>query len=181
MSILDSHNYLFKLDATLISYGLFIDFQAKTDTITQWIRHSHDYPAPFHYSNTLLPHQKKRLAFLWDQEVPNGQSSHNIWATLPPGSTFNVRNIITNRVISSFKLISTNTPLGELLADDMGIGRIIQAIALIGTSKERLITNPHRSTPTLLNPQLAIRNIQACSGWSTASQQLPRPHLSLII
>ncbi|MBW0478954.1 hypothetical protein O181_018669 [Austropuccinia psidii MF-1] len=68
-------------------------------------------------------------------------------------------------------------PLNPLLIP----GKTIQAIALIGTSKEWLIANPQRSTPTSLNHQLAIRNIQACSGWSAASQNLPWPHLSLII
>ncbi|MBW0551451.1 hypothetical protein O181_091166, partial [Austropuccinia psidii MF-1] len=46
----------------------------------------------------LLRHQKTRLAFLWDQEIPNGQSAHNLWSTSPPGSTFNSRHIITNEV-----------------------------------------------------------------------------------
>ncbi|MBW0533030.1 hypothetical protein O181_072745 [Austropuccinia psidii MF-1] len=91
----------------------------------------------------LLPHQKTRLDFIWDQEIPNGQSAHNLWATLPPGSTFNSRPIITNKVISSFESLSTNTPLGGLLMDDMVLGKTIQAISLIGTSKERLITNTH--------------------------------------
>ncbi|MBW0578549.1 hypothetical protein O181_118264 [Austropuccinia psidii MF-1] len=70
----------------------------------------------------LLPHQKTGLAFLWDREIPNGQSAHNLWATSPPGSTFNARHIITNKVVSSFESLSTNTPLGGLLADDMGLG-----------------------------------------------------------
>ncbi|MBW0566669.1 hypothetical protein O181_106384 [Austropuccinia psidii MF-1] len=104
----------------------------------------------------LLPHQKTRLAFLWDQEIPNGQSSCNLWATSPPGSTFNARHIITNKFISSFESLSTNTPFGGLLADDMGLGKTIQVIAPIGTSKERLITNTQCSIPTLLNYQLAI-------------------------
>ncbi|MBW0484624.1 hypothetical protein O181_024339 [Austropuccinia psidii MF-1] len=137
------------------------------------------YPAVFSLSS------KQKLIQLptplWDQEIPNGPSAHTLWATSPSVCTFNARNIITNKVISSFKLLLTNTPLGGFLGDDIGLGKTIQAIALIGTSKERLITNPHHSTPTLLNHQLAIRNIQACSGWSTASQHLPWPHPSLII
>ncbi|MBW0508741.1 hypothetical protein O181_048456 [Austropuccinia psidii MF-1] len=48
----------------------------------------------------LLPHQKTRRAFLWDQDVPNGQSVCTLWGTSPPGSTFNARNIITNKVVS---------------------------------------------------------------------------------
>ncbi|MBW0484410.1 hypothetical protein O181_024125 [Austropuccinia psidii MF-1] len=112
----------------------------------------------------LLPHQTTGLAFLWDQEITNGQSACNFWATSPSGSTSNARHIITNKVISSFELLLTNTPLGGLFVDDMGLGKTIQDISLIGTSKERLITNPHHFTPTLLNNQLAIRNSQACSG-----------------
>ncbi|MBW0574536.1 hypothetical protein O181_114251 [Austropuccinia psidii MF-1] len=97
-----------------------------------------------------LPHQKTGLAFLWDQEIPNGQSAHSLWATSPPGSTLNARHIITKKVVSSFESLLTNTPLGGQLADDMGLGKTIQAIALIGTSKERLIENPHFSTPTMI-------------------------------
>ncbi|MBW0478036.1 hypothetical protein O181_017751 [Austropuccinia psidii MF-1] len=82
----------------------------------------------------LLPHQKTRLAFLWDQEFPNGQSTYNILATSPPGSTFHARNIITNQVVRSFESLLANTPPGGLLADYMGLGQTIQAIALIGTS-----------------------------------------------
>ncbi|MBW0466224.1 hypothetical protein O181_005939 [Austropuccinia psidii MF-1] len=104
----------------------------------------------------LLPHQKTGLAFLWDQEIPNGQSARNLWATSPPGSTFNSRHLITNKDVSSFKSLLTNTPLGGLLTYDMGLGKPIRAIALIGTSKEWLITNPKRATPTLFNYQLAI-------------------------
>ncbi|MBW0486673.1 hypothetical protein O181_026388 [Austropuccinia psidii MF-1] len=89
--------------------------------------------------------------------------------------------MITKKVISTFKYLSTNTPPGGLLADDMGLGKTIQSIALIGTSKERLITNPQHSMRTSLNHQLAIRNIQECSCWSTASKNLPWPHSSLII
>ncbi|MBW0484846.1 hypothetical protein O181_024561 [Austropuccinia psidii MF-1] len=104
----------------------------------------------------LLPHQKNRLAFLWDQEIPNGQSAHNLWATSPSQSAFDARHIITNKVVISFKSLLTHTPLGGLLLDNMGLGKTIQAIAIIGNSKERLITNPQCSTPTLLNYQLAI-------------------------
>ncbi|MBW0503110.1 hypothetical protein O181_042825 [Austropuccinia psidii MF-1] len=124
----------------------------------------------------LLPHQKTGLAFLWDQEIPNGKYSCNLWTTSPPYSTFDARHIITNKVIRSFEFLLTNTPHGGLLADDMGLGKSIEAIALVGTSKERLMTNPHGSTATSLNHHLAIRNIQACSGWSTAIQYLPWPH-----
>ncbi|MBW0585895.1 hypothetical protein O181_125610 [Austropuccinia psidii MF-1] len=98
----------------------------------------------------LVPHQKTELAFLWDREIPNGQSARNLCATSPPGSTFNARHIITNKVVSSFESLLTNTPLGGLLADDMGLGKTIQAIALIGTSKEQMIANPHCSTPTMI-------------------------------
>ncbi|MBW0573446.1 hypothetical protein O181_113161 [Austropuccinia psidii MF-1] len=151
MSTFYSYISHFKLHATLISCSLFIDFQAKTDTITQLIRPPHSI-----IQTPLLPHQKTVLAFLWDQEIPNGKSARNLWATSPPGSTFNGRHIITNKVVSSFKSLLTNTSLGGLLADDMGLGKTIQAISLIGTSKERLITNTQHSLPTMLNYQLAI-------------------------
>ncbi|MBW0461526.1 hypothetical protein O181_001241 [Austropuccinia psidii MF-1] len=50
----------------------------------------------------LLPHQKTIQAFLWEKEIPNEQSACNLWATLPPGSTFKDRHIIKNKVVSSF-------------------------------------------------------------------------------
>ncbi|MBW0584840.1 hypothetical protein O181_124555 [Austropuccinia psidii MF-1] len=110
----------------------------------------------------LIPHQKTGLAFLCDREIPNGQSACNFWATSPPGSTFNCRHIITNKFISKFESLLANTPLGRLLADDMGSGKTIQAIALNGTSKEWVITTPHHSTPTMIIcPPCLITNLQS--------------------
>ncbi|MBW0508274.1 hypothetical protein O181_047989 [Austropuccinia psidii MF-1] len=145
MSSLNSHISHFKFDTSFISCCFIIDFQAKTDTIAQWIRPPHSM-----IQTPLLPHQKTRLAFLWDQQIPNGQSACNLWATSPPGSTSFARHIITNKVVISFESLSTNTPLGGLLVDDMGLGKPIQAISLIGTSKEQLIANPHFSMPTMI-------------------------------
>ncbi|MBW0482896.1 hypothetical protein O181_022611 [Austropuccinia psidii MF-1] len=177
MSTLYYHNSHSNLNYPLVSSCLSFVFQGKTDPITLWIRPSHDDPTPFHNEDPLLPHQKTGLAFLWDQEIPHGQSTHNLWATSPPGSPFNARHIIKNKLLSSFESHSTNNPLGGLLADDMGLGKTIKAIAIIGTSKEKLITNAHHHhLPTLLNHPLAIKNIQACSGWSTERQHLPWPH-----
>ncbi|MBW0484004.1 hypothetical protein O181_023719 [Austropuccinia psidii MF-1] len=122
--------------------------QLFTPTTATSILTTPSYPAVFSLSS------KQKLiqlpTFLWDREIPNGQSAHKLWATSPPGSPFNARHIITNKVISSFKSLSTNTPLGGLLADDMGLGKNIQAISLIGTSTEKLITNAHHSTPTII-------------------------------
>ncbi|MBW0471660.1 hypothetical protein O181_011375 [Austropuccinia psidii MF-1] len=104
----------------------------------------------FMIQTPLLPHQKTRLAFLWDQEISNGQSACKLWSTSPPGFTLNARHIIKSKVVSLFESRLTNTPLGGLQTDDMGLGTAIQAIALIGTSKELLITNPQHSTPTII-------------------------------
>ncbi|MBW0500895.1 hypothetical protein O181_040610 [Austropuccinia psidii MF-1] len=53
----------------------------------------------------LLPHQKTGLAFVWDLEIPNGQSARNLWATSPPGSPFNARHIITNQeIVTTMKI-----------------------------------------------------------------------------
>ncbi|MBW0588921.1 hypothetical protein O181_128636 [Austropuccinia psidii MF-1] len=110
----------------------------------------------------LLPHPKTGLAFLWDQDNPNGPSTFNLWATSLPESTLNSRHLITNKVVSSFESLFTNTPLGGLLADDMGLGKTIQAIALIGTYKERLIENSHFSMPTMIIfPPCLITNWQS--------------------
>ncbi|MBW0519076.1 hypothetical protein O181_058791 [Austropuccinia psidii MF-1] len=134
----------------------------KTATITQWIRPPHDDPANSIIQTPLLPHQKTRLAFIWDREIPNGLSVRNLWATSPPRSIFHARHIITNKVVSSFESLLTNDPLGLLLADDMGLGKTIQAISLLATSKERLITNPQNSTPTIIiSPPCLITNWQS--------------------
>ncbi|MBW0488985.1 hypothetical protein O181_028700 [Austropuccinia psidii MF-1] len=103
----------------------------------------------------LLPHQKTGLAFLWDQEIPDAKSSCNLWPTSPPGCTFKSRHIITHKVFSSFKSLFPNTPLGGLLVDHMGLGQTIQAIALIGTSKKRLIITPTPLFPPLSSSYLA--------------------------
>ncbi|MBW0546408.1 hypothetical protein O181_086123 [Austropuccinia psidii MF-1] len=125
----------FKLKANLISCFLFIYFQAKTDTISQWIRPSHDVPAPFHDSNPTPPSSKTQNSFSLGLRNPQLTIRPYVWATSPPGSTFNSRHIITNKVVSSFESLLTNTPYGGLLADDMGLVKTIQAIVLIGTFK----------------------------------------------
>ncbi|MBW0571970.1 hypothetical protein O181_111685 [Austropuccinia psidii MF-1] len=68
------------------------------------------------------------------------------------GPTFNARHIITNKVVSSFELLLTNTPLRGLLLDDMGLGKTIHAIALIGISKKQEDTN---YKPPMLHAHLA--------------------------
>ncbi|MBW0534536.1 hypothetical protein O181_074251 [Austropuccinia psidii MF-1] len=132
----------------------------------------------------LLPHQKNRLAFLWDGEIPNGKSACNLWATSPLESTFNARHIITKKVVHSFESLSTNTPLGGLLVDDMGLGKIIQVIALIVISKEQLITNPQCSRPTIIicptcnQKYPSILRLQHCKPKSTVAPLVthyPRP------
>ncbi|MBW0512884.1 hypothetical protein O181_052599 [Austropuccinia psidii MF-1] len=162
MSSLYSHISRFKLDTSFISCCFpltskqkLIQLPSGSDLPMMTLPHSI-------IQTSLLPHQKTRLAFLWDGEIPNGQSACNLWATSPPGSTFNSRHIITNKFVSSFESLLTNTPLGGLLADDMGLGKNIQAIALIGTSKEQLIPNPHCSTPTMIIcPPRLITNWQS--------------------
>ncbi|MBW0477933.1 hypothetical protein O181_017648 [Austropuccinia psidii MF-1] len=64
----------------------------------------------------LLPHKNTGLAFLWDQEIPNGQAARNLWATSPLGSTFKARHIVTNKVFSSFECLLTNTLLEDCLS-----------------------------------------------------------------
>ncbi|MBW0503511.1 hypothetical protein O181_043226 [Austropuccinia psidii MF-1] len=133
MSTFYSHVSHFNINANLISFFPFIDFQEKTDTITQWIRPSHDDPTPFHDSNPPPPSSRNRTSFFM--------------------------YIITNKVDSSFEYLSTNNPLGILVMDDMRLGIILQAIALIGISKERLIKNPQCSMPTIIiYPPFLITN-----------------------
>ncbi|MBW0577501.1 hypothetical protein O181_117216 [Austropuccinia psidii MF-1] len=98
----------------------------------------------------LLPHQKTIPAFLWNGEIPNGQPAHRLWAISPPGYTWNARHIITNKVVSSFNSLAANTHLCGLLSNDRGLVKTIQAIALIVTSKEKLISNPQHTTPTII-------------------------------
>ncbi|MBW0541633.1 hypothetical protein O181_081348 [Austropuccinia psidii MF-1] len=57
---------------------------------------------------------------------------------------------ISNCQSNPTQTLFVDTPLGGMLADDMGLGKIIQATALTGTTKERLITNPQRSMPTII-------------------------------
>ncbi|MBW0528655.1 hypothetical protein O181_068370 [Austropuccinia psidii MF-1] len=73
----------------------------------------------------------------------------------PLGSTFNARHMMTNKVISSFKSLLTNTPLGGLLADVMRLGETIHAIALMGTSKECYLQTPNTPCSPLSSAHLA--------------------------
>ncbi|MBW0530829.1 hypothetical protein O181_070544 [Austropuccinia psidii MF-1] len=92
---------------------------------------------PFHYSNPPPPSSENQTSFSLGSRNPQ-------WPIIP-----------------SFESLSTNTPLGGLLADDIGLGKTIQAIASIGTSKEQLIAT-HCSTPTIIIcPPFLITNWQS--------------------
>ncbi|MBW0527873.1 hypothetical protein O181_067588 [Austropuccinia psidii MF-1] len=97
MSTSYSHISHFKLDTSLMSFSLFIEFQERADPITRWIRPSHDAPPNSIIQTPLLPNQKTRPALLCDQEIPR-----NLWGPSPAGSTFNSKNLITNKTVSSF-------------------------------------------------------------------------------
>ncbi|MBW0525805.1 hypothetical protein O181_065520 [Austropuccinia psidii MF-1] len=60
------------------SYPAFFSLTSKqkTDTITQWIRPSHDGPAPFHYSNPPPPSSKNQTSFSMG-------STNTQWTTCP--------------------------------------------------------------------------------------------------
>ncbi|MBW0492407.1 hypothetical protein O181_032122 [Austropuccinia psidii MF-1] len=61
---------------------------------------------------------------------------HPLDCLLMPGTSLKTRSSAHS---NTFRPIS--------LLDDMGLGKAIQAIALIGTSKEQLITNAHHHHP----------------------------------
>ncbi|MBW0562630.1 hypothetical protein O181_102345 [Austropuccinia psidii MF-1] len=78
-------------------------------------------------------HQKQGLAFLLDREAPNGKSANSLWLSKPSSSStrINLIHSITKKQVNNLKDSFSNTPLGGLLADDMGLGKSIQCISLI--------------------------------------------------
>ncbi|MBW0499096.1 hypothetical protein O181_038811 [Austropuccinia psidii MF-1] len=98
MPTLYSHNSHFNLDYP--PYPALFSLSSKNKLIQ--LPSGSDLPmmTPPHsiIKTPLLSHQKMGLAFLWDQQIPHGQSARNLWATSPPGSPFNARHIIANKV-----------------------------------------------------------------------------------
>ncbi|MBW0472487.1 hypothetical protein O181_012202 [Austropuccinia psidii MF-1] len=122
----------------------------------------------------LLPHQRTGLAFLWDQEIPNGQSTCNLWDTSPPGSNYNARHIIQNRVVSSFKPLLTNKPLGGLCMDDMRleISKHAQAGALQANTY-------HGPTCHLLSEADILKCDIIITSYNTIAQESKQPNTSI--
>ncbi|KAI8447059.1 hypothetical protein BY996DRAFT_6599568 [Phakopsora pachyrhizi] len=74
------------------------------------------------------------LAFLSDRESFS-KSSYSLWRKSPLGNcTFMWTNLISQEEIITTNEEVNFQPLGSLLADDMGLGKMLQAIALISST-----------------------------------------------
>lgn len=116
----------------------------------------------------LLPLQKQGLAFLLDRESPNSISACALWIK-SPGSTS--QNLIWRHVITAEEHLTSNglpppSPLGSLLADDMGLGKSLQTISLIAsTLTEALEFGLDDHSATKLQATLVICPANLIDNW----------------
>ncbi|MBW0588864.1 hypothetical protein O181_128579 [Austropuccinia psidii MF-1] len=83
--------------------------------------------------SSLKTHQKQGSAFPLDRESPNGKLADSLWLNKPSSSStrINLIHSITKKQVNDLQDSFSHTPLGCLLADDMGLGKSIQCISLI--------------------------------------------------
>jgi SNF2 family DNA or RNA helicase len=87
-------------------------------------------------TSTLLPLQKQGLAFLLDRKSPSSKSAYALWTKSPmsTGQSQVWRHIITSEEHVTSDGLPPPSPLGSLLANDMGLGKSLQTISLIAST-----------------------------------------------
>lgn len=117
-------------------------------------------------ATTLLPYQLQGLNWLRDREFPRLPASPNgtvqLWKRDPRS-----RDMFTNIATSD----TTKTPelaSGGILADDMGLGKIIQIIAL-------MVSDPNRGS----GPTLIVAPLSVMSNWSGQIEKHVKPEHAL--
>ncbi|MBW0568493.1 hypothetical protein O181_108208 [Austropuccinia psidii MF-1] len=90
------------------------------------------YPPTFIIKTKLLYHQAQGLSFLIDRESPNSVLAIAFWKRISSPSKILWQHKITNEtIITSNSDLHPPSPLGSILADDMGLGKSLQAISLL--------------------------------------------------
>ncbi|EFP74348.1 uncharacterized protein PGTG_00304 [Puccinia graminis f. sp. tritici CRL 75-36-700-3] len=100
--------------------------------------------------SVLLPHQAQGLSFILDRESPTSTSAQSLWVQQKNNEWYLWKNKINGTQLGFSNPNSfPETPLGSILADDMGLGKSLQAISLIACTldqaKESSLTTPNSS------------------------------------
>jgi SNF2 family DNA or RNA helicase len=96
----------------------------------------HTYPPKHIIKSRLLPHQAQGLSFVIDRESSNSASAQALWLKSKMNNEYLWEHKFSGQKISfSNPTHIPETPLGSILADDMGLGKSLQAISLIAISQ----------------------------------------------
>jgi SNF2 family DNA or RNA helicase len=131
------------------------------------------YPPREIIKSTLLPHQAQGLAFMLDQESLTSISSQSLWEkTTTPAWYLWQSKISGTQIGFSNAEDLPETALGSILADDMGLGKSLQAISLIACTLHESINfsikNPtiHPQPTTASHATLLIFPERLVNNWS---------------
>ncbi|POW12409.1 hypothetical protein PSTT_04467 [Puccinia striiformis] len=93
------------------------------------------YPSPHIIKSQLLQHQAQGLAFMIDRESPYSISGKALWTQTTINGTCVWKHKVSGIEIELSQTSNVpETPRGSILADDMGLGKSLQAICLVACS-----------------------------------------------
>ncbi|KAA1113102.1 hypothetical protein PGT21_020900 [Puccinia graminis f. sp. tritici] len=109
-----------------------INFDPQLLTIPSGCDLSHIYAPHEIIRSALLPHQAQGLSFILDRENPKSMSAQSLWIQKQTNEWYLWENKVNGTQLGfSDSKSFPETPLGSILADDMGLGKSLQAICLI--------------------------------------------------
>ncbi|MBW0506423.1 hypothetical protein O181_046138 [Austropuccinia psidii MF-1] len=115
------------------------------------------YPPTFIIKTKLLYHQAQGLPFLIDHKSPNSVSAIAFWKRISSPSRVLWKHNITNRtIITSNSDFHPPSPLGSILADDMGLGKSLKAISLVSHTYNSARNYQKSSLSTISGVQATI-------------------------
>ncbi|MBW0473465.1 hypothetical protein O181_013180 [Austropuccinia psidii MF-1] len=115
------------------------------------------YPPTFIIKTKLLYQQAQGLSFLIDRESPSSVLAIAFWKRISSTSIILWKHKITNKtIITSNSDFHPPSPLRSILSDDMGLGKLLQAISLVSHTLNSARNYQRSSLSTISGCQATI-------------------------